>query len=78
MSKPRSCYCGKPRCAGGQFPDCGCAYTTKDDGVHFCPLHAAAPDLLKACQAVARGTFYLTDAEFHHLRTTIARATTGG
>ena len=52
MSKPRSCYCGKPRCAGGQFPDCGCAYTTKDDGVHFCPLHAAAPALLAACERI--------------------------
>lgn len=34
----------------GLFPNCGCKYTTEDDGIHFCPLHAAAPDLLEACQ----------------------------
>ena len=61
---------------------CGCEVNRDPksyaDEIVYCPIHRAAPDLLKACQAVARGTFYLTDAEFHHLRTTIARATTGG
>ena len=28
------------------FPDCGCTYTTDDDGIEFCALHAAAEDLL--------------------------------
>jgi hypothetical protein len=38
------------RCSPGEFPDCGCHYTTADDGVHFCPMHKAAPDLLAACK----------------------------
>lgn len=38
-------------CYPGDFPDCGCHYTIYDDGVHFCPLHHAAADLLKACRA---------------------------
>lgn len=48
------------QCLPGTFPDCGCHYTTDDDGIHFCPLHAAAPALLEACialqmEAAARG-----------------------
>lgn len=35
----------------GEFPECGCHYTTDDDGVHFCRIHKAAPELLAACNA---------------------------
>ena len=41
-------------CYPGEFPDCGCHYTTDDDGVHFCPMHKAAPDLLAACKEAIR------------------------
>lgn len=34
------------------FPECGCHYTTDDDGIHFCSVHAAAYELLEACKHV--------------------------
>lgn len=34
----------------GEFPSCGCHYTTDDDGIHFCRMHKAAPAMLEACQ----------------------------
>ena len=40
-------------CAPGEFPDCGCHYTTDDDGLHFCPMHKAAPEMLKALEPIA-------------------------
>jgi hypothetical protein len=36
----------------GEFPDCGCHYTNDDDGIHFCPMHKAAPDLLAVCKSL--------------------------
>ncbi len=61
------CHCGIENCKGGVFPECGCGYTTDDDGIHFCPLHLAAPELLEACkEALKRGQFSfngLTDKE---------------
>ena len=30
------------------FPDCGCHYTIDDNGITFCSMHAAAPDMLDA------------------------------
>lgn len=45
MSKPDKIIAGVPI-----FPGCGCHYTTDDDGIIFCPLHAAAEDLLASCQ----------------------------
>lgn len=33
----------------GEFPTCGCHYTTDDDGIHFCTIHKAAPELLEGC-----------------------------
>lgn len=40
----------RPATGPGEFPDCGCHYTTDDDGIHFCTMHKAAPDLLAACE----------------------------
>lgn len=38
----------------GEHLDCGCHYTTDDDGIHQCRLHKAAPGLLKALEEVMR------------------------
>jgi Zn-finger protein len=40
----------KQMTTNGVFPDCGCHYTTDDDGVHFCPLHDVALELLNAAK----------------------------
>lgn len=32
---------------------CGTRMIPKEDGGYYCPLHAAAPDLLEACQAAS-------------------------
>ena len=34
----------------GIFPECGCGYTTADDGIHFCAMHAAAEETLAAAK----------------------------
>lgn len=50
---PEDSYMAASRkCGPGEFPSCGCHYTTDDDGVHFCPMHKAAPELLKICETV--------------------------
>lgn len=69
-------------CAPGVFPECGCHYTTDDDGVHFCPLHQAAPDLLAACKAmacfIAAARFgrpiTMGEKEWDNVKTVIAKA----
>lgn len=70
---PRQCYCGVKGCAGGVFPDCGCCYTTSDDGIHFCDSHrrvnlerpAAVAELLEAAKdALVTLDYYDQQAEF--------------
>ena len=38
------------QCSAGLYPECGCHYTNDDDGIHFCPTHQAADELLGACK----------------------------
>ncbi|KKK94563.1 hypothetical protein LCGC14_2681610 [marine sediment metagenome] len=37
--KTKPCYCGVEGCIGTNDWSCDCAYTTNDDGIHFCHLH---------------------------------------
>lgn len=53
MTKRKPLYIDK--CYPGEFPECGCHYTTDDDGIHFCPMHKAASDLLAACKKLVAG-----------------------
>ena len=71
----------------GEFLTCGCHYTTDDDGIHQCALHATALELLEACQIaihvmVASGSFaYKSDRDaaignaYNSLQSAIAKAT---
>ena len=59
MTPPPPCECGLDTCTGGVFPDCGCGYTTDDDGIHYCPLHKAAPALRDALESSNEGLMRL-------------------
>lgn len=52
-------------CFPPEFPECGCHYTTDDDGIHFCPMHHAAPEMLKALEYSTQRGF--DPAHFHQL-----------
>jgi hypothetical protein len=42
----------------GICPTCGCHYSTNECGIHFCPMHAAAEQLLAA--VTATHAYFLT------------------
>jgi hypothetical protein len=41
-------YANEKPTTEGIFRDCGCHYTTSDDGIHWCPLHHYADEILEA------------------------------
>jgi hypothetical protein len=56
--------------------NCDCYYTDDEDGIHFCRMHKAAPDLLAACK-LAHESIYWADAPeaSEALKAAIAKAT---
>lgn len=59
------------------FPDCGCIYTTNDDGITFCALHAAAEDILevaKWAESVLTNETGFSDTRLSNIRAAIAKA----